>query len=206
MLKSALKILTFILLCIVTVWGIPAFIMWTYPICSWATGIDIGIWGFYVTGAFFIIAACFLWGNYSRKSWNVFSTLWIVAMVTFVVSDIFLILEKYGENGHYKGNYIVTHDYYDETSHYGLEDKWGITILDPEYLKIYSVLDKETLGRFFVAEHAYIEGHIDVFDKNGHHIKDYNKENDSQSTKDYIETNIGKILKVYVDKSERIFP
>lgn len=74
MLKSALKILTFILLCIVTVWGIPAFIMWTYPICSWATGIDIGIWGYYVTGAFFIIAACVPIGTKEKyentKGWN----------------------------------------------------------------------------------------------------------------------------------------
>lgn len=196
------EVLTYIGLYVATIIGVGLFVGFVTPFCCWATDISIGGWLYCVTALFCVVSAYSLWQCYAKKSWNMNSSLWIIAMLAFVFFG-YIAIRRYGADGRFQGDYIlIQRAFDDDNGRYGLANKYATEILWCEYGEIYKVVSKKDGNEVFVGVEYFDDYYsIEFFDKNGNYLNGIGM-NHQIPAKDNIELFIGAIIETYTRDSK----
>lgn len=192
--------------------NILGFFIWPYA--SYLTGCDIGILCYWVSAVVALFGLILFFIAYIRKR-SKKKSLWIIMLACAIFSSVWTILNRYGENGNFVGEYIEFSKYEDRKypNINGLADKFGREFIEPQYdciLKVFSN-DKESYIYVGVESHiakedSMVDGDetdfysfiLHLHDEDGKLKKIENiTESDCDYIKDYIEKHIGKITDEY---------
>lgn len=189
--------------------------LFVWPYASYLTGCDIGILCYLVSASTAIIGLILLIISFIKKQ-SKEKALWVIITSFALYSCCFVtIYNKYGENGHFVGEYIEISKY-DENrwpNIYGLANKFGHEFIEPKYDWIMKVFINDKKSYIYIGVESHMVKKDSIVDGNSinfytHVLYLYDEdgklqeieniiESDCDNVKDYVNKHIGKITDKY---------
>lgn len=190
-----------------------------WPFAAYLTNQDIGILCYWVSGTVFAIGLIWLIISLIKKQSKRFP-LWTIAIACSFLSCCFTtIFERYGENGHYIGEYIEYYEYEEEKwpNIHGIADRFGRKIIESKFAWILQIFSNKHGAKMFVGvEQHQIENDsvyslsentfdLYLYDDDGMLKKTVKVENSKyENITELIENEYGKILYDFSGNSHKI--